>query len=457
MKNYIIFFISVVFLISCKKQESWLDKKSNKSDIVPLTIDDFKSLLNNDNVLNADYPGIGIIGADNYFITFSSWQQRPAIEQNAYLWKPDIYQGATLADWQYPYEKIAYANTVLDGIEKIKRDEANRVDWNRVKGSALFFRAYSFYTLSQLFAKPYDKNSSATDPGIPLRLHADVNELYPRATVQECYERIISDLRGADSLLQVSAANPLQPTKIAALALLGRVELAMENYTLALDYANKALAIQHELIDFNSLDTTAKLPFPNLQSGNKEVLFYCTVIHYGTLSRATLRVDSSLYNSYSADDLRRPVFFLEKGKNDIDFKGQYTGSPYDLFSGISVNELYLISAECYARQNKIPEAMAALNSLLITRWKQGTFIPYTVTGEDDALSQILEERRKELPFTGNLRWEDLRRLNKDPRFEKTLVRVIGGETYSLPPNDNRYVYALPDIEIQLSGLEQNPR
>src|SRR5574340_768192 len=99
MKNYIVFFISVVFLFSCKKQESWLDKKSNKSDIVPLTIDDFKSLLNNDNVLNADYPGIGIIGADNYFITFSSWQRRPAIEQNAYLWKPDIYQGATLADW----------------------------------------------------------------------------------------------------------------------------------------------------------------------------------------------------------------------------------------------------------------------------------------------------------------------------------------------------------------------
>lgn len=452
-----VFFIVFTFLFSCKKQESWLDKKSTKSDIVPVTLADFKSLLNNDYVMNADYPGLGIIGSDNYFITYSEWQYNQVIEQNAYLWKSDIYQSNTPSDWSYSYEKIAYANIVLDGIEKIKPDKASQTDWNEVKGSALFFRAYSFYNLMQLFAKPYDKNTSASDHGILLRLHSDVNEHYPRASVQACYDRIISDLQEADTLLPLSAVSLLQPSKVAALALLARVELAMQDYSSALDHANKALALQHELINFNSLDTSASLPFPNLQAGNKEVLFYSTIIGYGTFWYSTLRVDSLLYNSYSSHDLRRLIFFKKRGINDIDFKGQYSGDPYNLFSGISINELYFILAECYARTNKITEAMSTLNSLLVTRWKQGTFVPYTAIGEDDALKQILEERRKELPFTGNLRWEDLRRLNKDSRFKKTLIRVLNGETYTLPPNDNRYVYALPDIEIQLGGLEQNPR
>ncbi len=71
--------------------------------------------------------------------------------------------------------------------------------------------------------------------------------------------------------------------------------------------------------------------------------------------------------------------------------------------------------------------------------------------------KILEERRKELPFTGQLRWEDLRRLNKDQRFAKILVRTIAGNEYQLLPNSKRYVFPIPDIEIELSGIPQNER
>jgi starch-binding outer membrane protein, SusD/RagB family len=69
---------------------------------------------------------------------------------------------------------------------------------------------------------------------------------------------------------------------------------------------------------------------------------------------------------------------------------------------------------------------------------------------------ILQERRKELPFTADVRWEDLRRLNKDPNFQKTIVRVLNGTTYTLPPNDPKYVLPIPENEVQLSGLQQNP-
>ena len=91
------------------------------------------------------------------------------------------------------------------------------------------------------------------------------------------------------------------------------------------------------------------------------------------------------------------------------------------------------------------------------RWKAGTFIPFTAATATDALTKIINEKRKELPFTGSIRWEDLRRLNKEPQFAKTLIRILNGQTYSLPPNDAKYTLPIPDDEIRLSGIAQNIR
>jgi hypothetical protein len=190
MKKYIVIVIASIFLISCKKQENWLDIKSNKTDIIPVTLDDFESLLNNDRVMNGYYPGLGIIGSDNYSISFSTWQQCEPDEKNAYLWRADIFEGANSADWRYPYTAIAYANVVLEGLEKINPDKSEKNQYNQLKGSALFLRAYSFCNLVQLFAKPFNEHTSGTDPGIVLKLISDVNERVKRSTVKQTYDRI---------------------------------------------------------------------------------------------------------------------------------------------------------------------------------------------------------------------------------------------------------------------------
>ena len=86
-------------------------------------------------------------------------------------------------------------------------------------------------------------------------------------------------------------------------------------------------------------------------------------------------------------------------------------------------------------------------------------MPYTeitAVNTQEALQKILTEHRKELCFRG-LRWTDLRHLNHDPLFQKTLTRTIFGQNYSLPPNDIKYVFPLPDSEILYSGVQQNPR
>jgi hypothetical protein len=102
-------------------------------------------------------------------------------------------------------------------------------------------------------------------------------------------------------------------------------------------------------------------------------------------------------------------------------------------------------------------AMNLLNSLLQKRWRTGTFTPLTASNADEALIKIITERRKELPFTGHIPWIDLRRLNKDPRFSRTLKRIIDNTTYQLLPNSPNYVFPIPDEEIRLTGIPQNIR
>jgi hypothetical protein len=129
------------------------------------------------------------------------------------------------------------------------------------------------------------------------------------------------------------------------------------------------------------------------------------------------------------------------------------GQKYD---GLAVDEIYLIKAECRARAGDRDGAMDVLNTLLKARWKTGTFVAYTAANADEALLIVLKERKKELLLRG-LGWTDLRRLNREPKFAVTLQRKAGGVTYTLPPNDPRYAFPIPDIEIKLGGLAQNQR
>ena len=167
-----------------------------------------------------------------------------------------------------------------------------------------------------------------------------------------------------------------------------------------------------------------------------------------------LIIDTILYKTYNTNDLRLQLFFkVSSGVNT--YKGSYGGSS-TFFNGLTTDELYLIRAECYARLNNKDAALSDLNALLVKRWKTGTFVPYTAASADEALKVILHERRKELIYRG-LRWMDLRRLNQDSRFAAILQRNLNGIIYTLPPNDPKYVLPIPDLVIQLSGIEQNAR
>ena len=452
-------YITLVVLLSCGTiscQKEFLEKKSDKALLIPGTLNDFQALLDYEQVMSRA-PSLNVLSDDDFYTTDNGWLAlNTAIERNTYLWASDLYQGSSVGDWSTSYQQVFYANVVLDGLKELKPDANQQMEWNRVKGSALFHRALAFYNLAQLFAGTFDQANAAQIPGIPIRLTSDVNEQSLRGNLQNTYDQILADLLAAEKLLPVLAVYKSRPAKPAVQALLSRVYQTMEDYDKAEAYASLCLQSAGKLIDFNTLNASAANPLPRaLPNGNDEVLFYNSLLIYSYLRSTLTIIDSVLYSSYHPDDLRKTIFFIDRGNGMINFKGSYSGL-ITLFAGLATDEVYLIRAECYARKGNILLAMKDLNTLLEKRWKKGKFTPVSAGNQADALKIILSERRKELISRG-LRWTDLRRLNKDPSLAVTLKRFINGQTYTLPPNDKRYVFSIPENEIQGSGIEQNPR
>jgi hypothetical protein len=211
----------------------------------------------------------------------------------------------------------------------------------------------------------------------------------------------------------------------------------MRSYVQAGLYADSCLQIRHALMDYNTRDSLAVFPFSRV---NPEVIFSIARLRTGPSAINRSYTDSTLFNSYEANDLRKKLFF-----RGLSFFGRYDSLAY-AFGGLATDELWLTRAECYARAGQTAAAMNDLDTLLQTRWRAGTFTPIVAMDASDALLKVLAERRKELLYRG-LRWTDLRRLNKEPGLAVTLYRTVNGEVYTLPPNDARYVYAIPDDVI----------
>lgn len=440
----------VLFGLSCKKD--WLDVKQNKSLLVPSTLKDFQALLDNEATMNlGSYPALGEIGSDNFILQPATLPNITSIERNAYVWAANVFEGSRIVDWETQYAKIYNANLIIEGMAKIPVTGDNRDMWNNVMGAALFCRAFAFFNLLDLFANPYDSVTAATDLGIPLRMTANINDKVNRSSVQACYDQVLKDLQGSAQLLpdKQTVHSLLRPDKAAAYGLLARFYLTTGKYALAALCADSSLKVKSDLLDYNELNANEEKPIPPL---NKEIMFYATFCLYMGIQYYA-NIPATLYELYEENDLRKGIYFKNTADGII-FKASY--GYYNLFGGIATDEIYLTRAEGNARSGKIDVAMEDLNTLLSKRWKTGTFVPLTASNAEEALRIILLERRKELILRG-IRWFDLRRLNKDPRLAVTLSRSVSGHTYTLSPNDKRYVYPIPDNEVLYSGIPQNPR
>lgn len=462
MKNQpFIFYLVILLALGCSKATDWLNVPRSKGDIIFNSLKDYQDLLNNTSVFNRGMPGIGILGSDNLYIRSAGLQSISVIERNSYLWNKDIFEGRASADYTSAYQAIYYSNIVLDGLSNLEIESNEIAEFNSIKGQALFFRAYSYLELASLFCMPFVEATAHSDIGLSLKTTPDIGQVIQRSSVYDTYDLILQDAISSVRLLNSDSKFKTQPTKNAAYLLLARIYLCMSDFARAKLYADSSLLSNSSIIDFNTVPSIS-LPFrfPNFVTGNNEIVFYAQGFPYATLipnENTNLGlVDTMLYRSYEESDLRKLYFYLEMDSVTVKYKGSYTGEA-SVFCGLTTTEAYYIRAECNARLGNIMDASVDLNRILRNRYVRGTYTDYTTNDQDEILDKVLHERRKEFPFAGNIRWQDLRRLNLETRLATTIIRNYAGTIIELKPNDPKYVFPIPPNEVGVTGIVQNER
>lgn len=149
--------------------------------------------------------------------------------------------------WSNGYRAIIGCNKVINTAQEGK-DEAT----DQLIGENYFLRAYVYFELVNTFGRPYTQGRQ--NLGVPVKTSTDVNDLPPRATVGEVYDRVLADLKKAETLM-TDNSNHVRATKIAAQALLSRVYLYMGDNQKAADYATTVIDSGER-----SLVSTSELP-----------------------------------------------------------------------------------------------------------------------------------------------------------------------------------------------------
>lgn len=441
----------VITFSACKK---YLDVKSDARLLVPESLADAQGLLDDVTSMNNQRtPGYSESSADDYFLTESALNALGYPGKDIYTWQKYEYRYPN--DWSSGYLPIYNTNLSIELLNNVRRNAQNALDWDNAHGSALFYRSYYNFWFTTQYGAAYDPATSWKDLGIVLRSTSNFNEKSVRATVSESLERAIADATQASGLLPDYPLILQRPSKAAAYAQLARIYLYMRDYEKALKFADECLKIKSDLMDFNNdpdiLGLDANITFRKL---NKETIFYTEMYSgSGLHSGSSARIDTTLYASYSGNDLRKRAYFKSNG-GYYQFKGSYTGASA-LFSGIATDEVFLIRSECKAQTGDVTGAMTDLNLLLKKRWNNTvTYVPVVATDKADAIKKIRLERRKELLLRG-LRWQDIKRFNKEGSGIR-LRRLIKGENFYLEPNAAFYALPLPADIIEQAQIPQNP-
>lgn len=455
----ILFMAFVGSLYCCKKD--FLNEKPSTDIVHPSTLNNMIGLLENP-VFMSSSPALPTLSADEYeyknYDTYNS--VRTATERNAHIWASDLYVDQTdVLDWSLPYKCVFYANTVLKGLEEIPLTSENAEKYKFAKGWAHFNRAYNFYLLTSNFCRNYNLETSENDLGIPLKLSPNIDVIMQRSSLKDTYSQIFKDLSIARQLLaqqRLPNEKRNQPSLSAVYAIQARIYLNMGEYAKAELSSDSCLNLYGNLIDYNSIQLPNSKPF---SATNEESIYATSQVNtYGagivTSGNTSITISQTLLNLYEPNDLRAGIFFLNISGRFV-MNQTYMGRTLYPFTGLATDEIYLIKAECLARRGLAEDSMRVLNKLLIKRFAPLNFIPKQAKNRQEAIDIVLTERRKELIWRG-IRWQDLKRLNKEGA-NITLSRLLKGITYTLLPNDAKYVFPIPSNEIALSGIIQNIR
>lgn len=453
----------VVMLTGCN---DYLDIKP-KGEKIPTTVSDYETLLNYESVQKVSDTYPAYLTDDVFLPDVAEGIATPGLNsvdqsiRNLYLFKKEVFGDAQDDGfWFASYNRIYYYNTVIDNI--MNADGSDEQKKLSIRAEALISRALEYLYLVNGYAKHYDVRTAESDPGVPLILDEDISKKnLVRASVKDVYAQILSDLQTALPNLPVQAkGNAFRASKAAGYGVLAKMYLYMGNYAEALKAANEVLEINNSLLDLKKYavvkpqSSIGRTNVPQDIDNPENIYIKFAPYVYGLSSKVF--GSDELISLFSEDDMRLQVYFTKNFRNIPTDK--YVWAPY-LRANLAVSspEIYLIAAECEAREGSVERAMSLINKLRDNRIKNNT--PLVAIDRSGALQKVLEERRRELAISGMVRYIDLKRLNKESQFAKTVSHVTGEDTFSLEPNSPLYVLPIPAkvMRFNKNSMQQNER
>lgn len=406
----------------------------------------------------------------NWFVSTIRWLDNANANSSNLFYPYDFY-----------YEQIRMASAIISNAPTATGDQTDR---EKVMGEAYAFRAYSYMMLVQIYAKRYVQGSANTQLGVPIRLD-DTFDAIPRATLDENYVQINSDLQQALTLLTGKTRGDKSHFNANVVkGLMARVALTTGNYGAAATYAREArqgFALMSNVTykeGFNNYAVTEWMwgykPIADTSDyfGNYHA-YMSRNYNSSQIRQAPKVVNKLLFDSFPSTDVRTQVIdptgaHASLGLPSTYLRVPYTSQKYLSTDGAKVDnntslgdipfmraaEMYLIEAEALARDNREAES-----KVVFTQLEQNRNPAYVASNSTGAayINEILNSRRLELWGEG-FRFLDLKRLNLP--LDRTLTNhapVVTNNLLTVPAGDKRWTWLIPQSEVDASkGLvEQN--
>ncbi len=384
------------------------------------------------------------------------------------------------------YRATQYFNTCIDGINGIITPEVEQ-EGKAVIAQATVGRAWSYFIGALGYGPVYKPNGDNSYRTIPYRATGNTNApMEDLSTMEEIFQRVSSEIHSQMNYIPEMVSSNTRFGKIQTYAFLAYYHLFTQKYDSVAIYSNKALEMASKqnggkdnlFFDMNKFSwADPKVATdPDNRNGSSvntaqgEVALTATYHRENCLYRTSAHVSGT--NIYPAaeylalfdesTDLRREYFFFEYNG----YKTTNGGIVYDdgrkilnyqtklsRTSGYTYPEILLMRAEANARLNNISSALEDLNYLRKLRHKTGT-PEINITGQDNVINEIINERRRELPVGSPKRFFDLKRFTNEigkPWAKESITHIVQGVTYSQKVDSDFFV-----LPITNEVLRWNP-
>lgn len=424
--KYILLFTAAIAVTSC---DDYLDIQP-VGRVIPETLDQYRAVLTKGYDVYPEHKSLTALRTDE--LTMNEFSDDVTYYRDIYIWK-DTNPDRITTTFQYAdlYKTIFYTNVIINEASKKLDVSPER---NQLIGEAYALRAMAYFDLINLFGKPYNAATAGSDKGVPLALEIDLEQKFVPQSVEVIYNQVISDTQEAEKLInldsQVKGKN-YRFSKVALYSLESRIYLYQQQWQKSLDTANKALAINSNLVDLKATPALAT------KYDSKESIL---ALEDGLINglKGAVYASPDLIAAYSkTTDLRFPLYFLASGSR---YRIQKGGND-DQKCSFRTSELYLTKAETSLKLNNIADAKTTVLSFIKNRYTATAYVQLEIEvnamNAADLTNFIYEERHREFAVEGQ-RWFDLRRTS-----QKQIVHTFDGDNYTLIQNDPRYTIIYP--------------